>query len=281
MSIYLQFDSSSRSEPYIQKTIGGTNLWVPNDNYPNSTSSTLPLSIQPYQTNFNLVQSPTRYRVFYSELNAPINKRTISFLEHCKERPVNLNYAVENCTVIVPASALVARIDPISNAITYVNVMNEPYLYVRVMPITDAEGKLMTSNNPAADAATFMVWHDKNIVGQANLSTTIPGDPPNPNVSYIPGPPAPANFPLRPFPTMPTTNLTQVRWLVYKTCMATVMRFDLNAHEWEIRIYDRYGNDVIVSEADIGPSGIGFPEPPNINPDVQTTILMGVKPLYM
>lgn len=282
MSIYLQFDSSARSLPYIQKNISGNLLWVPNDNYPNSTTTTLPLSIDPYQKNFNAVQSPSRYRVFYKEMNTPISKKTISYLEHCKERPVNINYNVENCTVIVPASALVARIDPISGAITYVNVINEPYLYVRVMPITDSQGNLITSNNPASDRATFMVWHDKNLVGETNQPVITPAEPIDPDVSYIPGPAPPVGFPERPLPTMPTTNLNQVRWIVYKTCMTTVTQLDLTSNEWEIRIYDRYGNDLILSEADIGPGGtIGFPEPPNINPDVQTTVLVGIKPIYM
>lgn len=296
MSIYLQFDSSARSMPYILKQIGSDIVWVPNDNYPNSTSNLSPLNIIPYQTNYNLVQSPTRYRVFYREINTPINKRTISFLEHCKEKPVNLSYSVENCTVIVPSSAVVARIDPISGAISYVGVVNEPYLYVRVFPITDAEGNIISSNNPAADGATFMIWHDKNIHGEVNQATVTPTDPPDPDVSYIPGPLPPLNFPERPVVTTPTTNLTQVRWLIYKTCMASVMRLDLGAQEWQIRIYDRYGNDVIASETDIGPGGnIGFPadiidpttipptrkSPPNINPDVQTTLLLGIKPLYI
>ena len=36
MSVYLQFDSSSRSNAYITKDLGAGVVWVPNDNYDNA-----------------------------------------------------------------------------------------------------------------------------------------------------------------------------------------------------------------------------------------------------
>lgn len=65
MSVYLQFDSSARSDAYIQTDLGAGQVWVPNDNYPNSPVPPFNL----YQHNRNLIQTPSRYRVFYRELN--------------------------------------------------------------------------------------------------------------------------------------------------------------------------------------------------------------------
>ncbi|KKL91311.1 hypothetical protein LCGC14_1895990, partial [marine sediment metagenome] len=101
MSVYLQFDSSARSNPYIKRDLGAGVVFVPNDNYPNNPA---PASPEAYQLNKNLVQTPTNYRVFYRELNDANNVRTIGFLAHCKERPTNLNFSVESCVVVVPSN---------------------------------------------------------------------------------------------------------------------------------------------------------------------------------
>jgi hypothetical protein len=82
----------------------------------------------------------------------------------------------------------------------------------------------------------------------------------------------------RPNPLLPVTELNTARWIIYKSCMITVMRLDLEAQEWQIRIYDRFGNDVILGEADN--DGVGFEHQPAIDPDLQTTILVGIKPNY-
>lgn len=262
MSVYLQFDSSARSNPFIQRDIPGApmvNVWVPNDNYSNSNTSPQGFQ-QPYQQNANEVQSTTNYRVFYRELNDANNIRTIGFLAHCKERPENLNYSVECCVVTVPASAVVPRIDEDGN-VTYVSVLNEPYLYVRMLPIEHAEGKLIYSNNPAADDATFIVWHDKTQIG----ITTIP-----PITDPIP----------RPNPNPATTDLDTPTWVIYKTCMITIMRLNLQTEEWQIRIYDRFGNDVIAAESDNGGAGFNQNDPPPIDPNIQTSLLVGIKPNY-
>jgi hypothetical protein len=365
-TVYLQFDSQSRSNPYIIKTIQdpiqvpapvpplpplllnnppyGTNTpllpgsyqcWVPNDNYNNSldTSATGP-PMFPYQTNRDLVQSPTNYRVFYKELNTLDNIRTTSFLEHCKERPTNIVFSVESCVASLPSSAVVPRIDPISGLITYNSVLNEPYIYARVMPIENSEGNLITSNNLNADKATFVLWHDRVQFGQQNQPATYspprpyqqqqitppsvpPPYPPNTvlptpplyrnpltNTTTVPGPLPPA--PIAPTPAWPArpaadvdnvlTTLSSARWLIYKTCMATTMQLNLASEEWQIRFFDRNGNDIIVGEPDlfsISPvKNVGFAianygtdpnattAPPGINPDVQTNILMGIRPIY-
>jgi hypothetical protein len=262
MSVYLQFDSSSRSNPYIQKDISGApvlNVWVPNDNYSNS-NTTISGFQQPYQTDPKEVQSTTNYSVYYRELNDANNIRTIGFLAHCRERPVNLTYSVECCVVTVPASAVVPRIDDNGN-VTYVSVLNEPYLYVRMMPIEQSEGKLIYSNNPGADDATFIVWHDKTQIGITDSPAIM--DP-------IP----------RPNPTPSTTDLNAVYWIIYKTCMFTVMRLNLQSDEWQIRIYDRFGNDVIAAESDNGGAGFNQTDPPVIDPNLQTSLLVGIKPNY-
>jgi len=250
MSVFLQFDSSARTNPYIN--IDG--LWYPNDNYENPSGQPIDDSFIPYQQNKDLVQSTTNYKVFYKELNDTNNTRTIGFLAHCKERPVNLTFSVESCTVTLPANALVPRLDDAGN-LTYVSVLDEPYIYVRMMPIENSEGNLIYSNNPPADEATFILWLDR-----IQVSNT-------------------ANLPFnRPPNTFEITDFNQARWLLYKTCMITVMRLNLATQEWQIRIYDRFGNDILAPEADAG--GAGYDTPPAVNPDLQTMLLVGIKPNY-
>ncbi len=265
MSVYLQFDSLARSDPYIIRDLGLGPVFVPNDNYPNAAVP--PFNV--YQANKNLVQSPSKYRVFYRELNDANNIRTIGFLAHCKERPTNLNFSVESCVLMMPSNGLVQRVDE-NGDITYLSIVDEPYLFVRMLPSGNAEGNLIYSNNPAASGATFTLWCDK-------IQAGTDGSPPIAN-------PIP-----RPNPLLQISDLTTARWVVYKTCMITVMRLDLEAEEWQIRIFDRFGNDVILSESDNG--GIGFPAvgpgspptqlaPPPLDPDIQTMLLVGIKPNY-
>jgi hypothetical protein len=252
MSVYLQFDSSARTDPFIETNLGNSMVWVPNDNYPNA----VPFNV--YQANRDLIQTPTNYRVFYRELNDANNIRTIGFLAHCKEQYTNLNFSVESCVLVMPANGLLPRINEDGDT-TYVSILDEPYLYVRMMPINHAEGNLIYSNNPSADDATFIMWCDK-------VQPGTDGSPPIVNSIQ------------RPNPLLPVTELNTARWIIYKSCMITVMRLDLEAQEWQIRIYDRFGNDVILGEADN--NGSGFPEQPAIDPDLQTTILVGIKPNY-
>nr|QBK87707.1 MAG: hypothetical protein LCMAC202_00430 [Marseillevirus LCMAC202] len=256
MSVYLQFDSSARSNPYIKRDLGAGVVFVPNDNYPNNPA---PASPEAYQLNKNLVQTPTNYRVFYRELNDANNVRTIGFLAHCKERPTNLNFSVESCVVVVPSNGLVPRVDN-TGAITFVSILDEPYLYVRMLPINHAEGNLIYSNNPGADDATFIVWCDK-------IQGGTDGSPPITEID-------------RPNPCLPISEINTARWVIYKSCMITVMRLDLEAEEWQIRIYDRFGNDVILGESDNGGAGFNQQEPPPIDPNLQTMLLVGIKPNY-
>lgn len=251
MSVYLQFDSSSRSSPYILKDLGSGLVYVPNDKYNNEPPA--PLN---YQLNSRDVQTPTNYRVYYKELNSPNNQRTLSFLAHCRERPVNLTYSVENCVVTVPSSATVIRKDESGN-ISYESILNEPYIYVRIAPINHSEGNLIYSNNPAVDPATFIVWCDKNLFGVEEPSPVDnilerPNEKIIPNTTYTP------------------------KWVIYNTCMITVMRLDLKAEEWQIRLYDRYGNDIVLAENDNG--GTGYTTEPNVDPDLQTMVLVGIRP---
>jgi hypothetical protein len=255
MAVYLQFDSSARTDAYIQYDLGGSLVWMPNDNYINVINP-------PYQQNNDLVQSPSQYRVFYKQLNETNNTRTIGFLEHCKDRPTNLTFSVESCVLIVPTSGLFPRLTAGPNpTLYYTSVLDEPYLYVRMMPINHAEGNLIYSNNPPADEATFIMWIDRLITG-TNYDTSI---------TQITRPNNPTNL----------SDIIVPRWITYKTCMATVMRLNLAAEEWQIRIYDRYGNSLILAESDNG--GAGFPvtsPPPMVDPNLQTMLLVGIKPNY-
>nr|QBK87182.1 MAG: hypothetical protein LCMAC201_00840 [Marseillevirus LCMAC201] len=256
MSVYLQFDSSARSDPYIERNLGAGLVWVPNDKYPNDPPPAAP---DAYQLDKNLIQTPSNYRVFYRELNDANNVRTIGFLAHCKERPTNLNFSVESCVLVMPSNGLVPRVDD-AGAVTYESILNEPYLYVRMMPINHAEGNLIYSNNPGADDATFIVWCDK-------LQSGTDASPP---ISDI----------VRPNPVLPVSEIDTTRWIIYKSCMITIMRLDLEAEEWQIRIYDRFGNDVVLAEDDNGGVGFNQVDPPAIDPNLQTMLLVGIKPNY-
>lgn len=252
MSVYLHFDSISRSSPYILRNIGGSSVWVPNDDYDNPTG-------KPYQQNRDLVQSPSNYKVAYRELNDHNNIRTIGFLAHCKERPTNLTYSVESCMVTIPSVALVARRDEDGNIVDYTSVLNEPYIYVTMLPEKDAEGQLIYSNNPAANRATFIVWLDKVQLGTTDNSPPLT-DLPRPNPPFASG------------------DLLTTRWITYKSCMITVMRLSLDDGLWHIRLSDRFGNDILLAEADNG--GAGYPTPPPVDPNLQTSLLVGIKPNY-
>ena len=259
MSVYLQFDSSARSDAYIQKIVNGVNVWVPNDNYSNINVSPQGFQ-QPYQPNPNQVQSPTNYRVFYRELNDANNIRTIGFLAHCKERSTNLTFSVESCVVTMPSNALVPR-ETASGRVEYVSIIDEPYLYVRMMPSGNLEGNLIYSNNPPASEATFIVWCDK-IQGGTDGTPAILDPIPRPN------------------PNLTLSDLNTPRWVIYKTCMITIMRLNLEAEEWQIRIYDRFGNDVVLGEEDNGGAGFNQAVTPQIDPNLQTSLLVGIKPNY-
>jgi hypothetical protein len=130
-----------------------------------------------------------------------------------------------------------------------------------MMPINNAEGDLMCSNNDAANDATFMMWIDK----------IQPGTEQSPPITN----PVP-----RPNPLFPVDELNNVRWASYKSCMVTIMRLDLQSQEWQIRIYDRFGNDVVLGEADNGGAGFAGNEPPQIDPNLQTSLIVGIRPNY-
>lgn len=252
MAVYLQFDSLSRSDAYFKKNIGGaTTVWVPNDNYPINSP------VAPYQSNYDLIQSPSNYKVYYKQLNENLDKRTIGFPDHCRDRQTNLTFSVENCTVIIPSQAWVLRTG-ITGGTSLVRALNEPYLFVKMAPIDYSEGHLVYSNNPGADQATFTVWNDKIQVGPTSVAETN----------------------LREQPIMDVLTATQIHWNLFRSCMFTTMRLRLDAQQWNIRIYDRFGNDVIIPESNNGGAGFSTVAPPNINPDLQTTVIVGIRPNY-
>ena len=218
------------------------------------------------------VQTPTKYRLYYRELNECINKKTIGFLKHCKERPENLNYSVEFCTVILPSNTSVQipeyEYDEVTNEyniinINYRSILNEPYIYVRIMPINHAEGNLFSTNNEPANEATFVVWHDKYVLGS---TTDIDPSLPIPELD-VSGTGQ---------QTVPALD-ARPRWIVFKSCMITTMRLDLCAESWDIRFYDRYGRDLILLEEAIPDPSI---QPPPLDRYKQTSFVLGIRPNY-
>lgn len=271
MSVWLQFDSLTRSCPYIlEKTMSG-NTWYPNDSRYNHGQQS---------------QTPTNYRVFYGQLNDSNNLRTLGFLNHCRERPENLTYSVEFCNVILPACARVLRpADPVKGiGANVVNIMDEPYIYLRIVDIEHAEGTFIYTNNiKGGDEANFIAYFDKFMIGtnQDNLNGQPPGIPEismGANVTYDCEAPTIV-------PTGTEYGYTKYRWVNFKSCMIMPMRLNLGSQEWIIQITDRFGNDIVIYEDDN--SGAGYPESltnpklsPNPDPNIQTQILLGIKPNY-
>jgi hypothetical protein len=303
MAVWLQFDSGSRSDAYIFKStvVNPPNPctdgnWFPND-FRYSTQDT---------------QTPVNYKVQYKELNNHINKQTLSFLAHCREKPENITYNVAFCALTLPACARV-RIpaDPVRQTPeTIVSILDEPFLYVTIADNDNKEGDLITTNNKyGADQATFVVYNDRLQIGtdQNNAAGKPPGLPTScSDISANTYTCAVPNI----IPTDEIYGYTKYRWAIYKTCMTTAMRLNLGAQQWNIRIYDRFGNDVIVLEDDN--DCLGYPRnfavdpcvpnppppchhppcpavpvtykqpavPPKPDPRIQTMILVGIKPNF-
>lgn len=265
MSSYLQFDSLTRSDAFIKK--GDT--WYPNDTRYSDGQG---------------VQTPSNYKVFYGELNDYNTIRTIGFLKHCRERPDNLTYSVEFCTAILPSCTRVKRPDG-----TIVNLMDEPYIYIRVLPVENSEGTLIyTNNSVGGDEATFIAYLDKIQIGTSkdNCENNPPGIPTIPP-ECTSGSPEPTFDCIEPsiVPGEFGYGYTKYSWITFKSCMVMPMRLKLDTQAWCIRFSDRFGNDLIMLESDNG--GAGYPvdpenpdQPPLVNPDVQSMVLVGIKPNY-
>lgn len=300
MSVWLQFDSGARSNPYIfiNTTVTPPNPcsdgnWFPNDSrYNPATQDT---------------QTPTNYKVLYEQLNTHNNKRTLNYLAHCRERPENITYNVQFCVLTLPACTRVRiKADPVKGTPQrIVNVMDEPYLYVKVSDNNNSEGDLICTNNGnpnGGDQATFVVYNDRLQIGtdQDNAAGAPPGIP-TPTPCDIDSANTYSCAVPQIIPTTGEYGYTTYRWAIYKSCMATVMRLDLSAQEWRIRIYDRYGNDLIVYEDDNACAGyprnfaidpcvpvpnsspISYKPPvvqPLPTPQVQTMLLLGIKPNF-
>lgn len=276
MSVWLQFDSGSRSNPYIlQSNVEGNLIWVPNDYRYNGGQQQ---------------QTPANYRVFYGELNSPNNLRTLGFLEHCRERPENVTFNVEFCVATIPACARVERpADPVKGTpAEIVNVMDEPYIYIRLVDIEHSEGDLIYTNNKHGFESTFIAYYDKLQVGTAqdNCSAEPPSIP-----TIVPecDPPESANTWACVAPTIvpdvDNYGYTKYRWVIFKSCIVMPMRLNLESQEFQIQITDRFGKDLIILEDDN--SGEGYDQlvtqptlQPKPCPNSQTMVLVGIRPNY-
>lgn len=209
----------------------------------------------------DLVQMPTRFRVFYRELNNCWDRPTIHFREHCKKFPENITYTLEFCTAILPSNTAVQvpEYDDENNitGFTLRSILNEPYIYVRVRSSDYETGDLFITNNKNAKEATFIVWHDKYNIGS---TATIDIDNPIDGGTDTDFPPLDG----RP------------RWIVFKSCMNTVMRLNMCSDMWEVRYYDRFGRDLILVEQEQQASI----NPPPIDRYKQTSFVLGVRPNY-
>lgn len=265
MSVWLQVDSGSRCDPYL---LQGNN-YLPNDSRYNRGQNP---------------QSPSNYRIFYKQLNDCNNIRTLDFLAHCRERPENIVYSVEFCNITLPACTRVLRpADPVKGlSANVVNIMDEPYIYVRVMSIENSEGTMIYTNNiEGGDEANFIAYFDRFSIGTNQDNAA--GEPPG-----IPGVTVGANTyacdPPAIVPSGGEYGFTKYRWVHFKSCMEMPMRINLCSQELQVRISDRFGNDLLIYEDDNG--GAGYPALPDSSltplpdPNLQTQILLGIKPIY-
>lgn len=270
MSVWLQLDSGSRKDAYI--ILGNCNddlsaKWFPND--------------ERYNQNQNS-QTPSCYKVYYGELNSPNNRVTIDFAAHCKERRENLTFDAELCVVTLPACTRVTRpADPVKGLPAQtVNIMDEPYIYVTVADNDNSEGDEFYTNNDGGEKSTFVAYFDKLQIGSNQDNNT--GEPPGVPPYDCPAPSIIANVELGDY------SFPKYRWAIYKTCMVTPIRINLEAQELIVKLKDRWGKPLVLYEDDN--SGAGYNVLPNQkckdrtaplpDPNIQTMILMGIKPNY-
>jgi len=189
---------------------------------------------------------------------------TVSWLDrNGNTKSVELNtifYDLQAPLVEAEIGTIDLESDPDSESITCCDTLTI------IATVKDSEGNLVYSNNPNAEDATFVVWHDKTQLGETPTGSPAP---------------EPGEAVVRPNSPIGPIQLDTPTWIVYKSCMITVMRLNLESQEWKIRIYDRYGNDLIIAEDDAG--GSGYPPdqpPPPPDPTLQTMIIVGIKPNY-
>jgi len=190
--------------------------------------------------------------------------------------------------------------------IEYVNILNEPYIYVKVKPTNKANEYPVVSNNLKSNdnssasynklkkivnkQSSFIAWCDKTVCAPTiNRSTNSPIAPRigrrDDNILERQG-----NIPTTNGGTLEPTidkSPNTVKWVIYKSCMTVnVPGLDIYNTEWEINIFDRFGNMIVIpndtGDYGLSPSGgwvIDPDNPPTLNPDLQTTIVLGISPL--
>lgn len=235
-------------------TLAGT-TWVTTARIAQLDPLTDPVSFVALAWSVNSDSSPTDYRVEYRDLNTFYDTVTKEFREHCKKTPDVLSFWVDACVVSIPGGAYVNRPNP-DGTTSAVYLTEEPYVYVDVHTSDHSEGNRFITNNAPGRKATFIVYTDKFVVGTNDVPPAVP--------AYTP----------------PTLN-SGLKWLHFKSCMRTNMRLPhVKTTEWFVRIYDRYGNDIVITEDPAAIPLIVTPDPPRVDPMRQTMVLLGLSPEY-
>lgn len=201
----------------------------------------------------NPASTPSNYKVAYTNFNTVINTVTKDWREHCKNTNGVLSFYAEFCVVTVPGGAYINRPNA-DGTFSRVYLTEEPYVYLDVYPTDHSEGNRFATNNEGGYKASFIAYTDKFALG----TTDVP--------------------PVSPAYTTPSLN-SGLKWLHFKSCMRTNMRLDLKSTEWIVRVYDRFGHDIILEEDPALMPAVVTANMPPVDPTKQVSVLIGLTPL--
>lgn len=201
----------------------------------------------------NSASTPTDYKVSYTNFNTVVNTITKDWREHCKQVNGILSFYAEFCVVTVPGCAYINRTNA-DGTVSRVFLTEEPYIYLDVYPTDHAEGNRFATNNDNGYKATFIAYTDKFAVGTSDVP------------------------PVSPAYAFPALN-SGLKWLHFKSCMRTNMRMDLKSTQWHVRMYSRFGDDIVLEEDPALMPVVVTADMPPVDPNKQTSLLIGMSPL--
>jgi hypothetical protein len=264
MAAYLHLDSSFRQDAFFRSSVSSE--YLANDPRNNS--------------DLQQIQTPTNYKVYWRDLLNSNILRTICPIQQCVPRPTNLTFTLEIVTADIPANALIRRQDPNDGSTVFISVLDEPYIYVQLQSVNQSEGNVLSTNNIFGKDATFVLAIDKRDVGLTSSNSAMA----YPYATSVYSSSDAITAVGTEATPVPVANLTELRYIQYKSCMKIPVRITLQ-EELRVRFFDRYGNDVVLVETTNGPTaGTITTKVPLleqlsvINPSLQTSLLVAITP---